>query len=436
MTLIFTAIFATLFFALTWRRFEHGIFALFFLLPTYLIRFHIGPIPSTILEVILLILTSIFVYKNFSKIHSAITITEIKKNKLLIFGITIFVLAATASIFTSVDIRKAAGEWRAFYIEAILLFFVLGNYLKNLDAKIRKETIQKYILLPLIACGLVTSTLAIYQHFTGWLVPYSFWANRNTYRVTAWYGFPNAVGLFLAPLIPLALYVVKEKFYELKKQETKNVHQTNSKFQFLISLLFLFCTAFAIIFAKGSAAIIGSAAGIGVLMLSYKKTRIPTLALALTAIIAIFLLPNSNSLKQEIFAQNYSGELRRNIWTETFAFLKDHPIRGAGIASYEERIVPYRSDHWIEVFHHPHNIFLTIWVNTGLFGLIGFLTILIWFFKEAFKNFEENKFFFASMIVILTIGLVDSPYIKNDLALLFWLLPVILFSQKFSEKKQ
>lgn len=429
MTLIFISIFTILFFALTWRRFEWGIFGLFLLLPTYLLRFHIGPLPSTILEVMLIILIGVFLLKKFKErlprqsLCSLLAMT-VKQNKVLTTGITIFIVAATASIFTSIDIRKAAGEWRAFYIEPILLFFVLTVYLKNLDAKKRIQTIQKYILLPLILCGLATSILAIYQHFTGWLVPYSFWANRNTYRVTGWYGFPNAVGLFLAPIIPLSIYLIKEKWHE---KELKNTYT-------FISILFLITAPLAILFAKGSAAVIGTAAGIGVLLLCYKKTRATTLVLGAVAFIGIILLPTSSPLKQEIFAQNYSGQLRRNIWIETFTFLKDHPIRGAGIASYEERIVPYRGDHWIEVFHHPHNIFLTIWVNTGLFGLIGFFTILVWFFIQAYKNFDENKFLFASMIVILTMGLVDSPYIKNDLAILFWLLPTFLFSQIPSQR--
>jgi O-antigen ligase len=450
MLIPFITIFALIFFIVTWRRFEWGIFLLFLLLPTYLIRFHVGPLPSTLLEVMVLCLLGIFCLRQIPRLRSAsLGMTEkkernliqtlIQKNKLLVIGVSLFLTAATISIFTSVNIRAAAGEWRAFYLEPVLIFFVLTLYLKNLETKKRKNVIQNYILFPLILCGLVTSVLAIYQHFTGWLVPYAFWANRATYRVTAWYGFPNAVGLFLAPIIPLALYLVKEKWNELKTQnwklETRNVDQINSKFQLAISLIFLFCALLGIAFAKGSGPMIGVAAGIGILLLAYKKTRIPALTLAVLGLIGIIFLPSSNPIKQEIFATNYSGELRRDIWSETLQLLKDRPLTGAGIASYEERIVPYRADHWIEVFHHPHNIFLTLWVNIGLFGLLGFVLILTWFCITAIKNIHTTKFFLASMGVILVMGLVDSPYIKNDLAILFWLLPTLLLSQIPSYKK-
>lgn len=397
-------------------KFEYWIFALFLLLPTYLIRFHIGPLPSTVLELIVLLV----VITGLWRFPSAKAL--IQKNKLLATGIAFFLTAATISIFTSVDVRAAAGEWRAFYIEPILIFFVLSAYLKSLAIEKRKDTIQNYILLPLIISALTTSILCIYQHFTGWLVPYAFWANRETYRVTGWYGFPNAVGLFLAPIIPLALYLIDEQW------------KKNKKIVLLASITIL-TSFFAIIFAKGSGPLIGVGAGLAVLLLCYKKTRIPAIVLAILGVIGIIFLPSTNPIKQELFATNYSGQLRRNIWSETIQLLKDRPISGAGIASYEERIVPYRSDHWIEVFHHPHNIFLTIWVNTGLLGLIGFITILIWFFITAIKNNSQTKFVLASICVILTMGLVDSPYIKNDLAILFWLLPTLLFIQTSLEKK-
>lgn len=408
-------------------KFEYWVFTLFLLLPAYLIRFHIGPLPSTVLEVLVLIVVVIGAYHQTSPNLSLskernLIYALIKQNKLLATGIAVFLIAATISIFTSVNIRAAAGEWRAFYVEPILIFFVLNAYLKNLPAEKRKDTIQNYILLPLVISALVTSILCIYQHFTGWLVPYAFWANRETYRVTGWYGFPNAVGLFLAPIIPLATYLVHEQWGKNKKIAG-------------LSIITIISSVLAILFAKGSGPLIGVAAGIGVLLLCYKKTRIPALAIGIIGLIAILFLPPTNPIKQEIFATNYSGELHRDIWRETFALLKDRPVTGAGIASYDERIVPYRGDHWIEVFHHPHNIFLTIWVNTGLLGLIGFIIILAWFFITAIKNNSQTKFVLASMSTILVMGLVDSPYIKNDLAILFWLLPTLILANKSTEKK-
>ncbi len=415
-------IFFSLFFLFqTSQKFERGIFLLFLLLPTYLIRFQVGPLPSTLLEIMILLLAAVWLLKgkNYKTIPGEL-LSLWREHKLLVIGTLLFVIGATVSIFTSVDIKKALGEWRAFYIEPLILFFVLKQYLQKLSPEKKYSVLHNFIFFPLILCGLITSLLAIYQHFTGFLVPHAFWANRDTYRVTAWYGFPNAVGLFLAPIFPLALYLIKKTWQRTKKV----LHPIIA-----LSSLFLPTSILAILFAKGSGPLLGVGAGIGVLLLIYKKTRIITILLGVLGIVGLFLLPNDHAIKQELLAKNFSGQLRRDMWQETVELLKDRPIQGAGIASYEERIAPYRQNKKIEIFHHPHNIFLTTYVNTGLLGLLGFIITLIWCVKTGLQNLKlGTQFILSSLAVILLMGLVDSPYIKNDLALLFWLLPTLLLS--------
>ncbi|PIR77413.1 MAG: hypothetical protein COU30_02580 [Candidatus Magasanikbacteria bacterium CG10_big_fil_rev_8_21_14_0_10_38_6] len=106
-------------------------------------------------------------------------------------------------------------------------------------------------------------------------------------------------------------------------------------------------------------------------------------------------------------------------------------------------------DKWIEVFHHPHNLFLTIWVNTGLIGLIGFVWVLVWFYRVGLSFIMKHKkkdistntnhllvlFLLATMTSILVTGLVDSPYIKNDYSLLFWFLVAGMVLATTQEKK-
>lgn len=439
---------------LFYRLWEGGVFLLFLSLPTYLIRFKIGPLSSTIMEILVLWVIGVGAILFFQKGAVLARIREqVKENKLLFSGVFLFLLGTTISIFTAVDIQKALGEWRAFYVEPVLLFLVLAS-----SPPIRGSW-RGSILFPLILSGLATSILAIYQHFTGWLVPYAFWENRATYRVTAWYGFPNAVGLFLAPLIPLTIYLIKNTKYKHQNTSTKiqiNLNYQTSNRQISTSsiepladkleywnllfedylflgacILFLLSVPFALLFAKGSGPIIGTLAGAGLLLLWNKKTRWPAIAIGLLSLSSILGLSGLSPIKQELLFQDRSAQLRLDMWKETKEFLRDHPIRGAGLASYEERIVPYRQDRRIEVFHHPHNLFLTIWVNTGLVGLVGFIFIVIWCLWQIRKNkTQEIKFFLSSLVVILVMGLVDSPYIKNDLAILFWLLPALLLMNR------
>ena len=432
-------IFLLLFTFITWTRFHLGLTLFFFLLPTYLIRFHIGPLPTTLLEMMFVIFFVIWTIKQNKNIIYHLSPKKdalwlsfiIKKNKLLFIGILLFILAATFSIFTSSNTRSALGEWKAFYIEPVLMFLIIMTTLKSSNKKLINN-----IIFALILSGLLTSLLAIYQHFTGWMVPEAFWANHDTFRITAWYGFPNAVGLFLAPIFPLAIYLLMHNFNELKKRNWKLFAEPTSKIPTAVGIsciLFLTISPLAIFFTKSTGALIGLIAGISILLLFYKKTRIITLVILASGIFTLILLPSSNPIKQELLLQDRSGQIRLSMWSNTFEFLKDHPIKGAGLASYSEKIIPYHTTvngEGIEIFHHPHNIFLTMWVNLGLLGLVSFTLILIWFFKTSLlRSMLRNNstvFILSSIVIIIIMGLVDSPYIKNDLAMFFWLLPTLL----------
>lgn len=466
-------VYCLLFILITWHYFHLGLVLFFLLLPTYLIRFHLGPLPTTLLEVMIWIITIIWLIKYKSNIRYQIA-DNIKKYPTLFISTGLFLIAATISVLTSINLRAALGEWKAFYVEPILIFIILITTLnpfsddkQKQDQKIKGPEDQKLsgsfdfpifrfsftntIIYALILSGLITSILAIYQHFTGWLVPYSFWQNQNTFRVTAWYGFPNAVGLFLAPLVPLAIYLIKQKLNEIKKRDKRyKIRDSKNKFisyllspifidylQLIFIILLIPLSITAIIFAKSTSALIGLAVGLGFLLLFNKKTRWVTISLGLVSFVCLVSLPSFSEIKQELLLQDRSGQIRTGIWQETFKFLSVHPIAGAGLASYANKIKPYHTTingEGIEIFHHPHNIFLTMWVNLGLLGLISFILILIWFFRIALSPISyrlSNKstikpFIIASMIIILVMGLVDSPYIKNDLAILFWLLPALL----------
>jgi len=128
-----------------------------------------------------------------------------------------------------------------------------------------------------------------------------------------------------------------------------------------------------------------------------------------------------HSIKQEILFQDRSGQIRLHMWQDTAELLKDSPLLGAGMASYTDRIVPYHSlvnGEKIEIFHHPHNIFLTLWVNTGIIGLIGFIGILVAITRVLVQRRDWDTLAFVAALIVM--GLVDSPYIKNDWAVIIW----------------
>lgn len=398
-----------------------SLFLLFLLLPVYLIRFSLGPLPTTLLEVGIWACVLLWIWEHWGNIRRIFR--ELWSNhRGFVVSASVFLLSATVSLFWAADMRTAAGEWKAFYIEPALIGFLIWYELK------KNRSFLPQLSVALMLCGLATALLAIYQHFTGWLVPYAFWENRNTYRVTAWYGFPNGVGLFLAPLIPLAFYLTRH-FWAQRAALLPRV-------ALALALLFVPAALIAIWYAKSTGALVGVAAGIGVLLLMNQKTRWSAIAAAVIGLSVFALLPIQNPIKQELLLQDRSGQIRLSMWAETWDLLADRPITGTGLASYDERIGPYHrtvNGEGIEIFHHPHNLFLTMWVNTGLVGLIAFVGMVTFAFIAVSKHRPlgyRQQYFAITLVVMLVMGLVDSPYIKNDLSIFFWFVLAALLAEQ------
>ncbi len=414
-----------LFLGISYYSLTLGFALFFFLLPTYLIRFSVFSFPTTFLECLFIILFLVFLFREVTqkKIKDLLLYYKniTRKNPTLCIATALFIIAATISLHISPHLRSAAGAWKAFFIEPLILSAIFIRHIKNI------KQIQ-YILFALILSGLITSILAIYQHFTGWMVPWDFWENRNTFRVTAWYGFPNAVGIYLAPIISFALYFMVRFFQKTKKKKEEHIY-------FALSCIFIPCGIAAIIFAKSTGALIGVCASFGIVLLLYKKTRIPTLFLGILMCITLFSLHQDNPIRQEVLAQDRSGQIRVQMWAESVEYLRANPIFGAGLMGYNTEIRPYRIDKWIEVFHHPHNTLLNMWMGIGFVGMFGFVWIVVWCFKTGYVRIKKKQgvllpyFILSALTAFLVMGLVDSPYIKNDSAMFFWLLISLLLIQ-------
>ncbi len=82
---------------------------------------------------------------------------------------------------------------------------------------------------------------------------------------------------------------------------------------------------------------------------------------------------------------------------------------------------------------------LNFWSEIGLLGLFAFAWLIFAFFRTTFPSLKirEGRVGYesitiaatAAMITLLVHGLVDVPYFKNDLAILFWVIYALPFAQ-------
>ncbi len=491
--LLLLIIYLIIFTFLSWKNQRWAIFLILAALPSYAVRFNIGNIPMTLLEEMILILFFIWVARktklsltnkrsvndwslisNFqflisNKISQSFGSTQDKLLNFLISNlkftlpITIFLLSATISIFISPNKLAALGIWKAYFIEPVLFLIVFIDVLKE------NKNFYNFIASALSIPALYISIFAIYQKFTGFLVPLEYWQN-SYHRVTSFFSYPNAIGLLLAPIVVILFGALISPFPFSTARETRPATSLRLRIYFFTVAILSIA---AIIFAKSEGAIIALIAGAFIFifllparrdeecLVSTTPRKIKNLSLIITIIVIslsagvyfkygkewnllfsktnLFKLDNAcdNSaceIYQKLTFQDVSGTLRRQMWQETFAMLKNRPVFGAGLAGYQETMKPYHTKNYVEIYLYPHNIILNFWSETGLLGLIAFIWIIILFFCSPsfarLRRQEEDRGSFsiystiliATMSVILIQGLVDAPYFKNDLAILFWVI--------------
>lgn len=402
--------YGVLFLILAVKNIKWSIFWIIFTLPAYLIRFNFFGLPMTLLEIEIVLLCIVFLIKNYNKL-------KITNYSLLFYSTILLVITATIAVFVSPNPYAAAGLWKAYFIEPILFFLV---FIKT----IKKEDLKNIFYVLSIQVGLL-SISAVYQKFTGTLIINPFWAQAATRRVTSVFPYPNALALYLAPLIILFLgYFIFEiknlKLFQNSKLKIQNYLPVC--YQILIIIL----ATLAIYYTKSKGALFGLLAGIIFYAIFYKPYRKYFVTILGIVVLLSFYLFGTHKINLSGTSTVTGGDsisVRTTMWSETWQMLQQKPLLGAGLSGYQDAVAPFHKKSYIEIYLYPHNIFLNFWSEIGLLGMLAFLGIIIWFYKTGFAHQQNTHIIFmGGMTVLLIHGLVDVPYFKNDLAILFWLM--------------
>ncbi len=421
LSLWIATLYGVVFFGFAWKYFRQALGVLVILLPTYLLRFSVHNLPSTILELTFGIIFLVWLVR-YAREDWKNIVTVVKKNKFFFICLLIFFLASLGGVWVSDMVIKSLGQWRAYFLEPIMLFFILLGQQQKISIR--------HVVLCL---GLSTLSITIYgviQAITGWGIATPEWTNVATRRVTAFYTSPNAVGLYVAPIIALVFFGLVAKFYNDKnKFDLKQISfKTKNTSRFLPIMLF---ALLAILFSKSEGAIIALAVGFAVMffLLGYKKLVVALVALGLT--LGFIVSP----IRHAILFQDQSGKNRLTLWSYTINYVSKSPanfIEGAGIRQFFRKIQkPYYDVKKMERLIYPHNILLNFWSEIGLFGMISFAGMFGYVFYLGIRILKSNLFtgaaLLACLIIIFVQGMVDVPYFKNDLAMLFWIIMSLFF---------
>jgi putative inorganic carbon (HCO3(-)) transporter len=399
--------FAALFSILAWRHLVAAAAVVLFLLPSYQLRFSLWGIPMTVLELMILLLCVVWILQRALFWNGRSMYTFPWR-----WSILLFLVSAVVSIYVSPDRLSALGYFKAYILEPILFFAILWD-------RISSERHVRVLLASLGAGALFLSLIAFLQYLD--ILPaLEPWVSETPKRVSSLFAFPNALGLYLSPVIALFL-----AFFLLP------AHSRGRRRQNLFPLAIVLAASCSLVFTVSRGGII--AIGAVLLFLSfvspYRKWVLGAIAVAIA--IVLVLPPTRMMLAGIASGADVSTDVRFVLWQGTARMLIDRPIVGVGLGGFQLLYEEYKLAKHTEILLYPHNIILNMWVELGLAGA----AIFCWFLIDAFRKLSRvlhndlspfgRQLAFALCAAILAIivhGIVDVPYLKNDLAVEFWFL--------------
>ena len=398
------------------------------LIPAYIIRCNsfdfcdqISPIPLTLIEVLIIATTLVwFLWRIYLLKKRKISIFEPFQSlpRPFILTIGLFLMAGLISIFVSADIRAAAGIFKAYFAEPAAFSLVVFDLSKS------KKSLN-WLVLPFILSGVWVSIFAVYQYFTGQLVPTHEVVRE---RISSIYTTSNAIGLYLGPLLFFSLGLI---WAAAKNRGSAKKVQI---YLILSSILF----GVAIILSGSRGAILASIVGF-IFFISYTfylrvgsrmrahLNKIFLFLVAVFVLINLIFVSKIASNPGHFFDQPYFNTINSRfcLWQKSSQILAKNPVFGTGLSSFRQ----VSQNHPVcktDLAIYPHNIFLNFWSETGVLGLGSFLVLIfiLWSKLNKSGNFIAAGIL-AAVIYIFIHGTVDVPYFKNDLSSEFWVIVAI-----------
>lgn len=404
-----------------------GICATLVALPWYVIRFSIAGVPLTLLEVFALLTILLWVANAFLQVringfgaYCKDVISKLLRWWKIALPIVLFVIAASISVLVSENTTASLGIYKAYIIEPLLM---MGVIFTIVDSTKKMSILVGALLFSVVQVSLI----GISQAWLGWpnITP----AELIQGRSSALYNSANAVGLFIGPLVLLAGSIALgwHKGWMIRVAYG------------LVGLLGLI----AIYYSRSDGAMIaivstGVLAGILMAVKRYFKPSVrlwsavvgvSIVGYLIATMLFMFWFNNPPQVANPYTRPGFSTlTVRQCTWEGTTKLLKADPIWGSGLAGFSSDYLNHATCD-AEPLVYPHNLVLNFWSETGLFGLVSiFGLLIIWLILSGrqYFNSEELSYIGLGLTLVpcywLIHGLVDVPYFKNDLSMLWWVM--------------
>lgn len=374
------------------------IYLILFFTPVYLVRFSIFKTPLNLLDILILLTIAIWIYENKLNLLEKIKLS-FKNDFFILPPVFLILLGLFISAFLNDNWPKELGIIKSWFILPLIFGFILFNEIK------KNQDFQKMLNIIFYSTFFISLISIIYFLF-----------GKLTYdgRLNSFYLSPNHLAMIIMPGIIIGLGNIFM---------TKKVN-LNTALLILPILITLFLTHSY-----------GAWIAIFLTLIIFLFIKNKKIIFAFLFIFLLFFALENNSDKFEKiinFKEKTSLTSRLAIWQSSKKIISDNWIWGIGPGNFQDKYLTYQKyftpyPEW--AVPQPHNIFLAFWLQTGFIGLIGFLSLIFLWLTKTIKtlamlkdSYKKNALLILITIIfsILIHGLIDTPYWKNDLSLIFW----------------
>lgn len=336
-------------------------------------------------------------------------LADSKKNKLALnrigFILFAFILIRIISIVFSEYFLLSV---HALYKDALysIGFFAMASYIKSFSNNQRKNILELFLLFSVIVSlvGITKFMLGIKPRAESIVSGY---ATFSTYLLAG-------IAIFFS------------FFSDLKKR-------INPWFLVVSGIIILLAIVLAL-----SRADLGIAIAIVFLAVLQKKMEWKYLlpVLFLTAILSLFSFQqNSGEIKSRL-SQPATMSQRDVLWKSAFQLAGEHPLIGFGPRTFE-KIFPNRDQLSDKGVGGWHNDYLTVYLESGIVGLMVFLLLIYQIIKKGYQKFlftdNWNWGIFISIIaLLLSAGM--SGFINNPILSLLFVFMLAFFSSELESE--
>ena len=376
-------------------------------MPSYVGRVGTRPFRTNVLEVLILATIALYIaarrktWRTWRPVRSGLEIP-----------VAALLLAGLVSIAVSTDHLGALGFYRAYFIEPVVIFYIA------LDLMRKPEDVRTVLL----GFAIGTTIFAI-LNLGAWMIALINHKDIDLGNAPeALYTSPNSVAVYLEPAVAIAAG------FALYSDDRRD------RTVALICLPFLLVSLIATLSRAGllTLAVLGLVAAF---TMPQRRVKLALLGGLVVAGIGLLQIPFIINRLYKQFDPSYpynTFEGRLQIWHDTLQMLKDHPIFGAGLRAYSIVMTNYVTPgHKPELY--PHNLFLAMWAELGIVGLLSFAVLLGMLLWRGWSGWTRADGLArpllwgtsASFIAIAVHGMFDTPYFNNDISLEFWVLAAL-----------